>query len=352
MMARPTGSSGERNTAAPAATRTDHAPGKLTDMPRAGWLAILKRSVREFKHDDITDRAAALTYFGVLALFPAMLVLVSILGLLGKSTTQQVLDNLGQVAPGGVHTFLKGVVTQVQGKAGVGGIAGIIGLVIALWSASGYVAAFMRASNAIYDVDEGRPIWKTAPVRLATTVVLVVMLVIAAAIVVLTGPIANQVGTAFGIGSTAVLIWDIAKWPVLLIIVSVMISLLYKASPNVRQPAFRWISAGGILAVVIWLIASGLFAVYVSFSGSYNKVYGALATVIIFLVWLWISNIAILLGAEFNAEAQRERAIRAGLPEDAEPFAELRDTRKLDDPEKRRVEQARRTRAQTMDPDR
>ena len=153
------------------------------------------------------------------------------------------------------------------------------------------------------------------------------MLVIAAAIVVLTGPIANQVGTAFGIGHAAVLIWDIAKWPVLVIIVSVMYSLLYKASPNVRQPAFRWVSAGGILAVIIWLIASGLFAVYVSFSGSYNKTYGSLATVIIFLVWLWISNIAILLGAEFNAETQRERAIRAGLPEDVEPFAELRDTR-------------------------
>jgi membrane protein len=333
-------------------TGSDSAPRTLTDMPKAGWLAILKRAVREFKHDDVTDRAAALTYFGVLALFPAMLVLVSILGLLGKSTTQQVLTNLGQVAPGGVHTFLTGVVTQVQGRAGAAGIAGIIGLVIALWSASGYVAAFMRASNAIYDVDEGRPIWKTAPLRLFTTVALVVMLVIAAAIVVLTGPIAHQVGTAFGIGSTAVLIWDIVKWPILLVIVSAMISLLYKASPNIRQPSFRWVSAGGVVAVIIWLIASGLFAVYVSFAGSYNKTYGSLATVIIFLVWLWISNIAILLGAEFNAEAQRERAIRAGLPEDAEPFAELRDTRKLDDPEKRRVERAARTRDETMGPER
>src|SRR5438270_6679661 len=232
--------------------------------------------------------------------------------------------------------------------AGAAGVAGIIGLVIAVWSASSYVAAFMRASNAIYDVDEGRPVWKTGPVRLLTTLALVIMLVIAAAIVVLTGPIASQVGTAFGIGHAAVLIWGIAKWPVLVIIVSAMFSLLYKASPNVRQPAFRWISAGGILAVILWLIASGLFAVYVSFSGSYNKTYGSLATVIIFLVWLWISNVAILLGAEFNAETQRERAIRAGLPEDVEPFAELRDTRKLNDPEKHRVEQARRTRDRTM----
>jgi membrane protein len=324
-------------------------PHKLSEMPKAGWAAVLKRSIREFKHDDITDRAAALTYYGVLALFPAMLVLVSILGLLGKSTTQRVLDNLGQLAPGSVNSFLKSVITQVQGNAGVAGIAGIIGLVIALWSASGYVAAFMRASNAIYDVDEGRPIWKTGPVRLLTTVALVVMLVTAAAIVVLTGPIAEQVGSAVGIGGTAVLIWDIVKWPVLVIIVSLMFALLYKATPNVKQPPFRWVSAGGILAVILWLIASGLFALYVSFSDSYNKTYGSLATVIIFLVWLWISNIAILLGAEFNAETHRERSIRAGLPDDVEPFADLRDTRKLDDPQKRRVEDARRTRERTMD---
>jgi membrane protein len=194
-----------------------------------------------------------------------------------------------------VSSFLHSVVSQVQGKAGVAGIAGIIGILLALWSASGYVAAFMRAANAIYDVDEGRPIWKTAPVRLLTTLALVIMLVIAAAIVVLTGPIANQVGSAFGIGSTAVLIWEIAKWPVLVVIVSLMLTLLYRATPNVKQPGFRWISAGGVLAVLVWVIASGLFALYVSFSGSYNKTYGSLATVIVFLVWLWITNIAILL---------------------------------------------------------
>ncbi len=320
----------------------DDAPDSPRDMPKSGWMSILKRSVKEFKHDDITDRAAALTYYGVLALFPAMLVLVSVLGLLGKSTTNTILDNLGQVAPGSVKSFLHSVITQVQGKAGTAGIAGIIGLVLALWSASGYVAAFMRAANAIYDVDEGRPIWKTAPVRLLTTLALVIMLLLAAAIVVLTGPVAKQVGGAFGIGSTAVLVWDIAKWPVLIVLVSMMVTLLYKATPNVKQPSFKWVSAGGVLAVIIWIIASALFAVYVSFSGSYNKTYGSLATVIIFLVWLWITNIAILLGAEFNAETQRERALRAGLPEDVEPYAEVRDTRKLDEPEKERVEDAHR----------
>jgi len=318
------------------------APEKPGAMPKSGWMAILKRSIKEFKHDDITDRAAALTYYGVLALFPAMLVLVSVLGLLGKSTTNKILDNLSGIAPGGVNSFLQSVVTQVQGNAGTAGIAGIIGLVLALWSASGYVAGFMRAANAIYEVDEGRPIWKTAPVRLLTTLALVVMLLISAAIVVLTGPIAKQVGGAFGIGSSAVLVWDIAKWPVLIVLVSMMVTLLYKATPNVKQPSFKWISAGGVLAVLLWLIASALFAVYVGFSGSYNKTYGSLATVIVFLVWLWITNIAILLGAEFNAETQRERALRAGLPEDVEPYQEVRDTRKLDDPETERVEHAHR----------
>jgi len=319
-------------------------------MPKAGWVTILKRSVKQFKHDDVIDRAAALTYFGVLAIFPAMLALVSVLGLLGKSTTQKVLNNLTQVAPGSISSFLHSVVAQVQGKPTSAGIAAIVGLALALWSASGYVAAFMRAANSIYEVDEGRPIWKTAPVRLFTTLALVIMLVISMVIVIATGSVATQIGKAFGIGSTLVTVWNIAKWPVLLIVVSLMFSLLYKVSPNLKQPKFRWITLGGVIAVIIWLIASGLFALYVSFSGSYNKTYGSLATVIIFLVWLWISNIAILLGLEFDAETQRERAIRAGMPAEVELFAELRDTRKLDEPEKHRVEQAQRTRERTMGP--
>jgi membrane protein len=206
----------------------------------------------------------------------------------------------------------------------------------------------MRASNAIYDVDEGRPIWVTVPVRVLTTLALVVMLLISAAIVVLTGPIAEKVGSAVGLGHTTVLVWDVAKWPVLLVLVSVMIALLYYVSPNLQQPRFRWITPGGLVAVVIWVLASGLFAVYISLAGSYNKTYGSLATVIVFLVWLWITNIAILFGAEFNAEMQRQLAIEGGLPEDVEPFADLRDTRKLDEREKQRVAEARRIRKRTL----
>lgn len=323
-------------------------PDKPSQLPKAGWREILKRSFKQFKHDDITDRAAALTYFGVLALFPAMLVLVSVLGLLGKSTTNSLLNNLGSIAPGGVKSFLTTVIHQVQGKAGVAGLAGIIGLVLALYSASGYVAAFMRASNAIYEIDEGRPIWKTLPVRILTTLALVILLVLALVMVVVTGPIASQVGKAFGIGSTATTVWDIAKWPVLLVVVSVIFSILYKATPNVKQPKFKWVTPGGAIAVIVWVLASAVFAVYVAFSGSYNKTYGSLATVIVFLVWLWITNIAILLGAEFNAETQRERLIQAGMPADLEPFAEVRDTKKMDDDEKERVEEAARVRDSTV----
>src|SRR5919197_3014024 len=237
-------------------------------------VAVFKRAMREFKHDGVPDLAAALTYYGLLALFPGVLVLISVLGFLGKSTTKSLLNNIGQIAPGGVHSFLHNVVNQVQGRAGAASIAAAVGIALALWSASGYVAAFMRAINAIYDVDEGRPIWKTAPVRLLATLALVVMLVIAAAIVVLTGPIANQVGKGLGIGHAAVLAWDIAKWPVLIVLVSLMVTLLYKATPNVKQPGLRSISAGAVLAVIIWIIASAGFAVYVAFPGSSNKTYG------------------------------------------------------------------------------
>jgi membrane protein len=319
-------------------------PDAPSDIPAGGWKAILRRSIQQFKHDDVTDRAAALTYFGVLAIFPGLLVLVSIMGLIGRSNVQSLLNNLEQVAPGGVSTFLRTVLEQVQGRAGAATIGAIVGVVIALWSASGYIAAFMRASNAIYDVDEGRPIWRTAPVRLGVTVAVVVMLVACSLIVVITGSVARQVGHALGMGNGLVLLWQIAKWPVLLVLVSLMFSLLYWACPNVKQPKFRWITPGGALAVLIWLAASALFALYVSFSSSYNKTYGSLAAIIIFLVWLWITNIAILLGVEFDAETQRQRLVEAGMPEHVEPYVDLRDTAKLDDAEKERVAEAGRVR--------
>jgi membrane protein len=311
--------------------RRERAPDEPTDLGGGGWWAALKRTVSEFREDNLTDWAAALTYYSVLAIFPAMIVLVSILGLVGESATQPLIDNLGTVAPGPAKEIFTSAIENLQGDQGAAGVLFVVGLLGALWSASGYVGAFMRASNAIYDIEEGRPVWKTLPVRVSLTLVLLVLLAITTLAVVLTGGLAARVGDLIGLGDTAVTAWNIAKWPVLLLVVSLMFALLYYAAPNVKQPGFRWVSPGGILAVVGWLIASAAFAFYVGNFGSYNKTYGALGGVIVFLVWLWISNIMILLGAEFNAELERGRAIQAGMrPEDKEPFAEPRDTRKME----------------------
>ncbi len=322
-------------TGARAATETANgrreAPDDPTDLKAGSWGAVLKRTFREFKEDNLTDWAAALTYYGVLSIFPALIALISILGLVGSSATQPLLDNLAQVAPGPAKQILTSAIQNLQQNQGAAGVLVFVGIAGALWSASGYVAAFMRATNSIYDIGEGRPIWKTLPVRLGVTVVLLSLLVVSALAVVLTGGLAQQVGNVVGVGSAAVKVWDIAKWPVLLLVVSLMFAILYYFAPNVKQPGFRWVTPGGLLAVVVWIVASALFAFYVANFSSYNKTYGALGGVISFLVWLWISNIAVLLGAELNAELERGRQIEAGHPADKEPFVEPRDTRKLDD---------------------
>jgi len=303
-------------------------PERPTQLPGGSWWAAVKRTVREFQVDNLSDWAAALTYYSVLSIFPALLVLISLIDLAGKSTIQGLLDNLDQVAPGTVNEILSTAIRNLQQTRGSAGVLALVGLAAALWSASGYIAAFMRASNAIYDVPEGRPVWKTVPIRLGVTVVVMLLLAVSAVAVVATGGLADRIGRLLGIGSAAVTAWDIAKWPVLLVLVSFMFALLYWASPNAKQ-GFRWVTPGGILAVVVWVVASEAFALYVANFASYNKTYGSLAGMIVFLVWLWLSNIAILLGAELNAELERSRAITAGHPADAEPYMELRDTSKL-----------------------
>jgi membrane protein len=299
-----------------------------TQLPRGSWWAALKRTVREFRIDNLSDWAAALTYYSVLSIFPALLVLISLVDLAGQATIDALLENLGRVAPGSVNEILATAIRNLQQTRGSAGVLALVGLAAALWSASSYIAAFMRASNAIYDVPEGRPVWKTLPIRIAVTVVVMVLLAVSAVAVVATGGLADRIGRLLGIGSAVVAVWDIVKWPVLLLIVSFMFALLYWASPNARQ-GFRWVTPGGILAVVVWVLASVAFAVYVANFGSYNKTYGSLASVIIFLVWLWLSNTSILLGAELNAELERGRAIATGHPPDAEPYMELRDTSKI-----------------------
>jgi YihY family inner membrane protein len=310
-----------------AAPTPPETPAKL---PPKAWLAAVKRIFGEFKADNLSDWAAALTYYGVLSIFPAMLVIVSLVGLGGKSVSQDLITNVGTLAPGAVKQVLTNALNELQRGRGGASLIAVLGIVAAIWSASGYVGAFMRASNAIYDVPEGRPIWKTVPLRIVITLVTLVLLSASAIAVVVTGPVAQRVGDFLGFGSAAVTIWGIAKWPVLLIVINFLFALLYWASPNAKQ-GFRWVTPGGILALFVWLVASAVFALYVANFGSYNKTYGSLAALIIFLVWLWISNLAILLGAELNAELERGRAIAAGRPATEEPYVEPRDTTKIDD---------------------
>jgi membrane protein len=282
---------------------------KPTGLPRRAWWATLRRTVREFQRDRLTDWAAALTYYSMLSLFPMIIVLTALLGLFGSSATQPLIDNIEQMVPGQSRELLVGAVRELEGSSATAGPLAIIGLLGAFWAASGYVGAFIRASNAIYDTEEGRPIWKTIPLRLGLTLGLVVLLAIAAIGVVTTGGIAERTGQLLGIGSSGVFVWDIAKWPVLALLISLAFALLYWAAPNVRQPGFRWLTPGSALAVIGWVAASLGFALYVANFGAYNKTYGSLAGVVVFLVWLWISNLAVLFGAELDAQlsrAQRE----------------------------------------------
>ncbi|MFI5519971.1 YihY/virulence factor BrkB family protein [Streptomyces platensis] len=312
------------------------APDSPTGLGKKSWWAVLRRTAKEFKRDELTDRAAALTYYGILALFPALLVLVSLIGLGGRSTTDKVLSNFTKFTPGSVRDVTTNAVQQLQGNAGVGSVMAIIGLVLAVWAASGYVAAFIRTANAVYDVPEGRPVWKVLPVRLGVTVVLMALALVSALIVVFTGPLARQVGSALGIGDTALTVWSIVKWPVLVVLVTIMIAILYWATPNARVRGFRWVTPGGFLALLVWMIASAGFALYVANFASYNKTYGTFAGIIVFLVWLWLTNLAILLGLEFDAEASRQRAIVGGHPEQEEPYVDPRDTRKWDEQDQQR----------------
>jgi membrane protein len=291
------------------------APEGPTDVPPRGWWAVLKRTVRRFREDNMTDWAAALTYYAVLSLFPALLVLVALLGVVGQESAVDelltVVEDVGsEQAAEAVRGPLEGVVAN---RGGAGALLGI-GILGALWSASGYIGAFTRAGNVIWQVEEGRPAWKLKPFQILVTAVAVLLLSVIAIGLVLTGPIAEAAGEAIGLGDAAVLAWQIAKWPVLALLVVLLIAMIYYLLPNVRQPRFRWVSPGAIVALLVWLVASAGFAVYVASFGSYNATYGTLGGAIVLLIWLWISNLALLLGAEFDAELERERELRSGEP--------------------------------------
>jgi membrane protein len=279
-------------------------------------FAALRRTVTEFSEDNLSDWAAALTYYGLLAMFPALIALVALIGLVGDptSTTNTITQIVTKIGPSSAASTFAGPIKSITSHKGAAGIVGIVGLGVALWSASSYVGAFMRASNVIYETPEGRPIWKLRPLQVLVTLVMLVLLVLVALALVLTGPIVTAVAGPLGIGSTAVKVWDIAKWPVLLLVVITMLAVLFYASPNVKLAGFRWVTPGALFAVVLWLIASAAFAFYVANFSSYDKTYGTLGGLVVFLVWMWLTNTALLLGMELNAERERSRELKAGMP--------------------------------------
>jgi membrane protein len=291
-------------------TRADFAPtGAGTNTT---FLATLKRTAKEFSEDNLTDWAASLTYYGVQALFPALLAVLSIIGLVTDPRT--LTDAITAVVPGAAADTIKPVVDQIAGKAGTAGFGLILGVLLAIWSASAYVGTFTRAANVVYETPEGRKIWKLKPLQLLVTLIGVLFAVVIVAMVVLSGPVVEALGGALGIGSTALSVWSIVKWPIIVVLVALMIAVLYYSTPNVKLRGFKWVSPGAGIALVVWGVASALFAFYVANFGSYNKTYGTLAGVIIFLVWFWLTNVALLFGIELDAELERNREIKEGVP--------------------------------------
>jgi membrane protein len=306
-------------------------PDSPTDLTKPSLVFVLRKTLREFQRDQCTDLAAALTYYAVLSLFPALLALVSLLGVFGqgRKTVDAVLETASGVVPSDAMNLLRPSIEQLVASPSAG-IALVTGLLGAVWSASGYIGAFGRAMNRIYEIDEGRPVWKLRPLQLVLTVAGLVLAAVVAVMLAVSGPIAEAVGDAIGAGSIAVAAWNIAKWPVIGICVVLAVAVLYYATPNVKQPKFRWISIGAGFAIIAWLVASVLFGLYVANFGSYNKTYGALAGVIVFLLWLWITNLALLFGAELDAELERGRQLQAGLPAERDIQLPPRDTRVVD----------------------
>jgi membrane protein len=304
-------------------------PDDPTDLTKRSWGYVARKTVREFSHDQCTDLAAALTYYSVQAIFPAAIALLSILGVVGQSgKAVKAVEDV--IRPFVSHDTLVNTISPALDSLAASkgaGVVLVIGIVLALNSASGYVSAFSRAMNRIYEIEEGRPFWKLRPVMLLLTLVAVVLAAVALVMLIVSGPLAQQLGDVIGLGSAAVTVWSIVKWPVLLVIVVVIVALLYYVTPNVQQPKFRWISVGASLAILIWVIASVAFAVYVTNFGSYNKTYGAMAGVIVALLWLWITNVALLFGAELDAELERGRQLQAGIAAEEELQLPARDTR-------------------------
>ena len=295
-------------------------------LPARSWPATLKRTGSAFYASHLLQWAAALTFFSVVSLFPAMLAVVSVLGVLGASGIEPLIENVSELAPGTARDITLDALRNIEESRDGAGLTLVIALAAAMWTASAYVGAFIPAANIVWGVDEARPIWKKLLLRVSLTTVLLVLIAVTAVGVVLTGPVAREVGNVVGVGNAAVEVWQLAKWPFLVFVVMLLLAILYWSSPNVRHPGWRWVTPGSVVAVALWIGASLGFTFYVANFSSYNATYGGIGGVLVFLVWLWLTNIAILLGATLNAELERSRAIEAGMrPVDKTPFLPLRD---------------------------
>ncbi|HYJ50011.1 MAG TPA: YihY/virulence factor BrkB family protein [Microbacterium sp.] len=345
----------EKNRKDKAAPDPEHPakPDSPDDIEKRSWKYVFGKTFREFSSDQCTDIAAALTYYSVLSVFPGLVAIFSLLGIIGqgRAASDAVLEIIEQVAPGDTAEAIRGPIEQMAGSPAAG-FALISGIVLAIWSASGYIGAFSRAMNRIYEIEEGRPFWKLKPAQLLVTVVSIVLVVVCVIILVISGPVTEAVGNALGIGDVAQTVWDIAKWPVLAFIVVLIVAILYYATPNAKQPKFRWISLGALLAILVLAIATVAFGFYVANFSNYDRTYGSLAGIIVFLLWLWIANLALLFGAEFDAELERGRQLQAGIAAEEDIQLPPRDTRKSDktaEKEKKDIEEGRRIREQHDD---
>lgn len=323
-------------------------PSQPQHVNKPGWKFTAKNAWREFTDDGCTDLAAALTYYTVMALFPGLMALVSLLALFGQSEggIDQLLALVKELAPGDAVSQIEEPLTQMVNSPGTG-IALFIGLASALWSASGYVGAFGRAMNKVYETREGRPMVKLRATNLAITLFITVVAALMLVALVISGPVAEAVGNVVGLGSQTVTVWNIAKWPVMLALVVLMVAVLYHFTPNVRQPKFTWLSVGAGVAILVWLLGSLAFAFYVTHAGNYSKTYGALAGVIVMLLWLWLTNLALLFGAEVDSELERARELQAGMHAERElqlPPRDVSGIEKAEEKDAKAVEEAREVR--------
>ncbi|WP_350347098.1 YihY/virulence factor BrkB family protein [Agromyces sp. G08B096] len=343
----------DKTAPSPEDSRKPDTPPELT---KRSWGYVLRKTAREFMSDRCTDLAAALTYYGVLALFPGLLAFASLLVLVGQGerAVDSLLAVLEGVLPSQALETIRGPLEEFASSPAAG-LGFVTGLVVAIWSATGYVSAFGNAMNRVYEIEEGRPFWKLRPVQLLVTVVALILLVVVAIILVVSGPVTDAIGEALGLGEAVKIVWEIAKWPVLAAVVVLIIAILYYVTPNAKQPKFRWISLGAVVAIIVLVIASAGFALYVANFSNYDRTYGSFAGPIVFLLWLWIANLALLFGAEFDAELERGRQLQAGIEAEERVQLPPRDTRKIDkaqEQEEKDVELGRRIREAHADDER